>query len=91
LYKKARGHARDRAETPAYAPQAQPLSERFGIDYGDGSVVSRREPTTTHVPHLGPLLKGEGETGYDLLLVIKAVAVVVGYRFLGSNMFGQSS
>ena len=76
---------------PAYVPQDQPLSERFGIDYGDGSVVSRREPITTHALHLSPLLKGEGETGYDLLLVIKAVVIMVGYRFLCSNIFGQSS
>ncbi len=76
---------------PAYAPQDQLLSERFGIDYGEGSVVSGREPTTTHALHLSPLLKGEGATGYDLLLVIKAVAIMVGYRFLSSNMFGQSS
>ena len=76
---------------PAYAPQAQPLSECFGIDYGDGSVVSKQEPMTTCAPHISPLPKGEGEAGYDLLLVIKAVVVVVGYRFRGSNMFGQSS
>ena len=76
---------------PAYAPQGQALSERFGIDYGDGSVVSRQEPTTTHAPHLSPLLQGEGEAGDDLLLVVKAVVVVVGYRFRGRNMFGQSS
>ena len=46
---------------------------------------------TTHAPHISPLPKGEGEAGYDLLLVINAMVVMVGYRFLGGNMFGQSS
>jgi hypothetical protein len=78
LYKKARGHARERAETPAYAPQDQPLSERFGIDDRDDSVVSRQKPMTTYAPRLSPLPKGEGEADYDLLLVIEAVVIVVG-------------